>query len=286
MSTRIEDKIVDGVQVVVNSALNGINLDKTLKAIIVELVDKDTKKYKVKYQDAQFYAYAIDNRTYSKNTYVYIRVPNGDMSNTKTIISKVNENTVNIINPYSRTEIFCRFNDLKSAIELDSMDNKTEIVLFDESKATVDNKNTTNYLKDSEYWSTADKAKILFLGMMFTNDVMEVNFIIEPEEQLIQDIKKSPSLALCDYGFKIYYTDSSCSGDEQLSIKISINDFIGNPYQKNEQSFYYNVLGGRIVDINFYIKKIIFYRDEEIKNYSFNIYHFNLYGARKNKTTS
>ena len=278
MSTRIEDKIVDGVQVVVNSTLNNINLDKTIKAIIVELVDKNTNKYKVRYQDAQFYAYAIDNRIYSKNTYVYIRIPNGDMSNTKTIISKVNEEEKYSLRPYGKIDIFCRFNSLNKEPYINK-NTETEVILYQEDEEN-------NILKDAEYWGK--NIKIYFIGVMSFSGVMEVVFDIEP---IINITAEQSNLALADYGFKIWYTDSSNINEYKNKkntflnsppqIQISMNQFVGNPYLRNQQNFFYNVIGGPLLDIDFYIRKIVFYKDEELKDVTFVLRDFNLYGTRK-----
>ena len=278
MSTRIEDKIVDGVQVVVNSALNNINLDKTIKAIIVELVDKDTKKYKVRYQDAKFYAYAIGNRTYSKNTYVYIRIPNGDMSNTKTIISKVDEEEKYSLRPYDRIDIFYRFKSLNGERYINK-NTGTEVILYQED-------GNYNILDDADYWG--NNIKNTFMGVMSFSGVMEVAFDIEPRINITAD---QSDLALADYGFKIWYTDASNIDEYENKentflnnppqIQISMNQFVGNPYLRNQQNFFYDVIGGALLDINFYIRKIVFYRDEELKDITFVLRDFNLYGTRK-----
>lgn len=88
----IEDNICEAIELIVGKAVASANYDRTIKATIVSCVDQSIGKFKVKYQDSSFYAYATSSEvTYSKGKEVYILVPGNDMSAEKTILGTVNK---------------------------------------------------------------------------------------------------------------------------------------------------------------------------------------------------
>ena len=89
-SGQFENMICEAIETLVDRAVEKANYDKTIQASIVEQVDATIGKYKVKYQDSTFFAYAADvSANYSKGTNVYILIPSNDMEKDKTIIGAV-----------------------------------------------------------------------------------------------------------------------------------------------------------------------------------------------------
>lgn len=88
----IQDIILTAVDEVVSRRIDQATFDKTISAIIVEQVKKQPGYYKVKYQDATYYASVDDIKIeYPKGTEVYILIPGGDFSKNKKIIGSVKE---------------------------------------------------------------------------------------------------------------------------------------------------------------------------------------------------
>lgn len=86
-SNQIASTLIQSMNSIADNAVKKSGFDKTIEAIIIECKDPTLGKYKVKYQDAIFFAYSTNVETkYSNNSVVYITVPNGDMSKDKTII--------------------------------------------------------------------------------------------------------------------------------------------------------------------------------------------------------
>ena len=86
-SNQIANTLIQSMNSIADNAVKKSGFDKTIEAIIIECKDPTLGKYKVKYQDAIFFAYSTNVETkYSNNSVVYITVPNGDMSKDKTII--------------------------------------------------------------------------------------------------------------------------------------------------------------------------------------------------------
>ena len=90
MANNYENNIIDAIEQIVNNAVSNADYDRTVKATIVECVDQTIGKFKVKYQDSTFFAYATSSEvTYSKGSEVYILIPGNDTSRDKTILGTV-----------------------------------------------------------------------------------------------------------------------------------------------------------------------------------------------------
>ena len=108
MNTNIENQICDAIQILAERAINQAPYDKTIPALIVECVDTKKGKYKVKYQDAFYYATSDNTElNYRKNTEVYILVPGNDFTKEKKILGTVkdmedeyNDRMNNLLNSY------------------------------------------------------------------------------------------------------------------------------------------------------------------------------------------
>lgn len=89
-SGKYEQIICDAIETLVNKAVAKASYDRTIQATIIEHTDATIGKYKVKYQDSTFYAYATDvSANYSKDSSVYVLIHSNDMEKDKTIIGAV-----------------------------------------------------------------------------------------------------------------------------------------------------------------------------------------------------
>lgn len=88
----IENQVCDAISILVDEGVNSAGYDKTISALVVECVDTLKGKYKIKYQDAYYYATSDNIEVeYTKNTQVYILVPGNDFSREKKIIGTVKD---------------------------------------------------------------------------------------------------------------------------------------------------------------------------------------------------
>lgn len=95
-STSLSNKILDAVDILTRSEVAAAGFDKTIVGTIVNLDDEATGRYKVKYQDAQFYAYSSDlSVTFNRGASVQIKIPNNDFSGKKIIIGTAEEGSLN-----------------------------------------------------------------------------------------------------------------------------------------------------------------------------------------------
>lgn len=93
------NNLLEAMSIIADRAVATANYDKTVQATIVECRDATIGKYKVRYQDGFWQAYENNtNITYTPGTSVYILIPNGDMSQHKTILGTVKKLGINYIN--------------------------------------------------------------------------------------------------------------------------------------------------------------------------------------------
>ena len=96
----IEDNICEAIELIVDKSVKEAGFDKTIQAIVKSCVDESIGKYKIKYQDSSFYAYASSpDVVYGDNTLVYILIPQNDMTKDKTILGTVDKLGADYINP-------------------------------------------------------------------------------------------------------------------------------------------------------------------------------------------
>lgn len=94
-SKNYSDKILDSMEIVIESALNKLNYDITVQAVIEQIVNLDIGEYKVKYNGNIFSAFANDlSYIYDIGDNIYLKIPEGNFSNKKFIENKVNNKSI------------------------------------------------------------------------------------------------------------------------------------------------------------------------------------------------
>ena len=87
--SNIEQNILDAIEIITERELSELELDKTIKATVKEVVDFEQNKYKVAYQDANFTAYNATNEEIKVGEQVYVLVPQHDFSKDCFIIANM-----------------------------------------------------------------------------------------------------------------------------------------------------------------------------------------------------
>lgn len=90
--SKIEQSILDSIEILLDKRVSQLQFDRTVRATIIEKQDQSIGRYKVRYQNSEFSAYAIDSdATYRDNDQVYVEIPSSDYNKTKMIIGSVKE---------------------------------------------------------------------------------------------------------------------------------------------------------------------------------------------------
>lgn len=83
--------LLDAISIIATKTAEEVSSDKTIKGIVKKIVSISEGKYLITYNDGSFYAYTESDskKTFSVGEEVYILVPEGDMSQKKFILGKV-----------------------------------------------------------------------------------------------------------------------------------------------------------------------------------------------------
>lgn len=258
----IEDNICEAIELIVDKSVKEAGFDRTIQATVKSCVDESIGKYKIKYQDSSFYAYASSpDVVYGDNTLVYILVPQNDMTKDKTILGTVDKLGIDYINPSDKDSGYEIIGingvsqnspySLSSYYKPDEGKTYREFILYDDEHniLSVDNDALKEYM---------EQATSLICGATFKTS-------LAAEQQLKGN-----------YGimFTVEYTNEV---DETATYTknyvVDVDNMIGNPYQLNlgkRQFGIYKVSGtnfNRIVKISLFVENFPQQKnDDEIAN--------------------
>lgn len=206
------DTLLQAMSIIAKKAVSEAQFNKTIQAVIVECKDASIEKYRVRYQDGFWEAYGNGSGvTYLPGASVYILVPNGDMSQPKTIIGTVEKLGINYINTISEeNQYYENGSNTLSAnqFELRSYQTKTiEIYNRNGEKNLIDinEEETSFYLKNSSH--------------------LKCSFNIKTNLDLYQRYSGN-------YGIKFYLTFLDKAREEQVTREYIFDTYLmtGNPY--------------------------------------------------------
>lgn len=234
----IQSTICQAVSMIAEKAILNAGFDKTVQATIISCVDPSIGKYKVRYQDGYWYAFSNNiDLTYSNGSNVYVLIPNGNMSNIKTIIGAVNQLGINYVSitegGFEYATIGNDVLQLSNELSLCSYKDEQKIIYQDGSINLIDfNQEKAFFLK--EY---LNQSQILQFSAIFRTTL--------PLQQQYQG----------NYGIVIDldFIDNSISKNiVTRRYIININSMNGNPYTFTEgapQTSYYQIDGKNFLKI-------------------------------------
>ena len=224
--TNLEDKILKAIDIIVSKKVSEAGYDKTIQGVIVSCSDPTIGKYKIRYQDSFFYAFATNMEvTYTKGSSVYILVPKGDFRQQKTILGAVEKLGINYIAVAERDEAYIQSG--QNCIK----DNGKQIAI-------------SSYLQNLAHNSK-------YLKVIYSHNGGSKNLINIDTTRFQEYIKTSSSL-ICgstirtnfnaqqkergNYGiiFRLSFKDNNTGASIIRSFLLDINKMTGNPYNYNQ----------------------------------------------------
>lgn len=89
----IQDRFLNAMDIIIDSALSKLQFDKTIQAIIVDDSRRDEGIFIVESQSQRFEAYSRTNEFYRKDDEVWIQIPQNDYKNQKIIVGRTVDET-------------------------------------------------------------------------------------------------------------------------------------------------------------------------------------------------
>lgn len=82
----VQDNVLGAMDIIASSMVSNLKLDKTVQAVVQEVVNMTTGEYRVEYNGNIVTAFALNtDDTYSVNEKVFLKIPENDMNNKKFI---------------------------------------------------------------------------------------------------------------------------------------------------------------------------------------------------------
>ena len=220
------NNLMKTMDALVDKRMSNAGFDRTIKCTIQSCEDEAIGKYKVKFQDQIFYAFATDtSKKIRKDTLVYVLIPNNDMRNIKQIIgteeqlgsdyidATIQRQQYQIVSPnlYNNETVL----QIKSTQSESSYANHSSI-----SFSTVENGLTRNFNNQSN-----EDLKILFLSQN-RPDFLKITGYFKTNLP-----KEKQQKVTANYGITIQYQYGDNSNGYLIDeLQFSSANFSGNPY--------------------------------------------------------
>ena len=211
-SNQISEAILEAINIISDKKISKAEFSSTIQGTIVECKDASLGKYLVKYQDSLLEAYSTSpSISYSKDSLVYIFVPDGNLKEYKVILGTTKQLGTNYIEEFTGEEYF------------DTGEN------FISSDYTI--VMSSYQTKQYELFNRNKENNIITLSENITNEIRNANYLKMTgtvQTGLPYDQKRNGH-----YGVKItlIMKNSATGVEEPQDYYFDNNNFFGNPYE-------------------------------------------------------
>lgn len=244
MAYDYEDKLIETIKYIADSAVAAAPYDKTVRATILSCDDESIAKYKVRYQDAIFFAYgSTADVRFSPGSEVYVLIPNNDSTREKTILGSTEKLGTNYVSIISNDILYIPIGS--NAVETNKGYDLSSYISEEKEIYNINNNDNNNLIINNDVLKKvlADTTYIR-LGARFTTDI--------PQEQQggtgNYGIKFTLKFLKNDGSLERGEGDINC---KSLDYIININDMSNNPYSLNEflQNKEFEIDGKNFVEV-------------------------------------
>lgn len=237
---KIEQSILDSIEILLNKRVSQLDFDKTVRATIVSIIDQSVGRYRVRYQNSIFDAFSADSdASYDTDDQVYVQIPSSDYKKTKLIVGSVKQLGTKYIDAVTAqgkmTTIGSNIFNSTQAVQLCSYNGQQQRSI--KNIIAVDSVALSTYKKQRKY---------ILLGM-------NVRTALPTEQQVSGG----------DYGLIVqakYYNTAYKSQDVQSdsdlitrTYVLDVNNMQGQPYKytlKNRQYAIFSIDGNNLKKIS------------------------------------
>lgn len=211
-SNQISEAILNAIDIISDKKISKAEFSSTIQGTIVDCKDASLGKYLVKYQDSLLEAYSTSpSVTYSKDSLVYIFVPDGNLKEYKVILGTTKQLGTNYIEEFVGEEYF------------DAGEN------FISSDYTIEM--SSYQTKQYELFNRNGESNIITLSDNIANEIRNANYLKMTgtiQTGLPYDQKRNGH-----YGVRItlIMKNSATGVEEPQDYYFDNNNFFGNPYE-------------------------------------------------------
>lgn len=231
----VQDNVLGAMDIIASSMVSNLKLDKTVQAVVQEVVNMTTGEYRVEYNGNVVTAFALNtDDTYSVNEKVFLKIPENDMNNKKFIEGRASSSSLSDL---QQTELSNTISKEGPSWELiyPTLDlNNTEQKYCIQAGATQDeeyysrviwdrdiNSSENIELSDEIFLTYSQNYDKIYVGADFQTTFVDSDLIGQGNYGLIFSFTARQQSE---------DTENEFTEDQIVSYRLDINSFTGNPY--------------------------------------------------------
>ena len=231
----VQDNVLGAMDIIASSMVSNLKLDKTVQAVVQEVVNMTTGEYRVEYNGNVVTAFALNtDDTYSVNEKVFLKIPENDMNNKKFIEGRASSSSLSDL---QQTELSNTISKEGPSWELiyPTLDlNNTEQKYCIQAGATQDeeyysrviwdrdiNSSENIELSDEIFLTYSQNYDKIYVGADFQTTFVDSDLVGQGNYGLIFSFTARQQSE---------YTENEFTEDQIVSYRLDINSFTGNPY--------------------------------------------------------
>lgn len=231
----VQDNVLGAMDIIASSMVSNLKLDKTVQAVVQEVVNMTTGEYRVEYNGNVVTAFALNtDDTYSVNEKVFLKIPENDMNNKKFIEGRASSSSLSDL---QQTELSNSISKEGPSWELiyPTLDlNNTEQKYCIQAGASQDeeyysrviwdrdiNGSENIELSDEIFLTYSQNYDKIYVGADFQTTFVDSDLVGQGNYGLIFSFTARQQSE---------DTENEFTEDQIVSYRLDINSFTGNPY--------------------------------------------------------
>ena len=231
----VQDNVLGAMDIIASSMVSNLKLDKTVQAVVQEVVNMTTGEYRVEYNGNVVTAFALNtDDTYSVNEKIFLKIPENDMNNKKFIEGRASSSSLsnlqqtelsnNISKEGPSWELIYPTLDLnnteqKYCIQAGAAQNEEYYsrVIWDRNINSSENIE----LSDEIFLTYSQNYDKIYVGADFQTTFVDSDLVGQGNYGLIFSFTARQQSE---------DTENEFTEDQIVSYRLDINSFTGNPY--------------------------------------------------------
>ena len=231
----VQDNVLGAMDIIASSMVSNLKLDKTVQAVVQEVVNMTTGEYRVEYNGNVVTAFALNtDDTYSVNEKVFLKIPENDMNNKKFIEGRASSSSLSDL---QQTELSNSISKEGPSWELiyPTLDlNNTEQKYCIQAGASQNeeyysrviwdrdiNSSENIELSDEIFLTYSQNYDKIYVGADFQTTFVDSDLVGQGNYGLIFSFTARQQSE---------DTENEFTEDQIVSYRLDINSFTGNPY--------------------------------------------------------
>lgn len=231
----VQDNVLGAMDIIASSMVSNLKLDKTVQAVVQEVVNMTTGEYRVEYNGNVVTAFALNtDDTYSVNEKVFLKIPENDMNNKKFIEGRASSSSLSDL---QQTELSNTISKEGPSWELiyPTLDlNNTEQKYCIQAGALPEEEYYSYTIWDREVNASENRKLSDEIFLTYSQNYDKIYVGADFQTTFVD----SDLVGQGNYGLIFSFTarqqseenENDFTEDQIVSYRLDINSFTGNPY--------------------------------------------------------